>query len=69
MLDTETMKERYIEEIVALRRYLHQHPELSLEEFKTTQFIMKELDKLGIPYIKAKPTGLIATIKGKHPGK
>lgn len=69
MLDKEIMKERYKEEIVALRRYLHQHPELSLEEFETTRFIMKELDKLGIPYIKAKPTGLIATIKGKYPGK
>ena len=69
MLDRKALKERYKDDIVSLRRYLHQHPELSMEEVETTAFIAQELDKLGIPYIKANPTGLIATIEGKHPGK
>lgn len=37
------------DELIQNRRYLHQHPELSLEEFKTTQFIVQELDKLKVP--------------------
>lgn len=62
-------KESYRDYVIDMRRHFHRHPELSLEEFETTGFIMKELDRLGIPYIKGNPTGLIATIKGKHPGR
>lgn len=32
------------------RRYLHQHPELSLQEEKTAQFVCEELTRLNIPY-------------------
>lgn len=52
-----------------MRRHFHMHPELSLEEYETTEFIAKELDKIGVPYERLTETGLIATIEGKHPGK
>ncbi|MCM3357585.1 amidohydrolase [Psychrobacillus sp. MER TA 171] len=57
------------EELTELRRKLHSEPELSFEEFKTTEFICNYLDKLGITYRKTEPTGVIAEIYGKTDGK
>lgn len=51
------------------RRHLHQHPELSFEEFQTMEFVAGQLDKLGIPYQKGiAGTGIIALIEGAQPG-
>ena len=36
--------------LIALRRWFHQHPELSFEEADTAQRIIAELTQLGIPY-------------------
>lgn len=55
--------------IIALRREFHEYPELSGQEYKTQERIMRELDKLGIPYQKAGNTSLIATLKGGKEGK
>ncbi|MFL0269730.1 amidohydrolase [Candidatus Clostridium radicumherbarum] len=55
--------------IISFRRNLHENPELSGQEFKTQEKIMKALDKLGIPYKKAGDTSLIATLKGGKNGK
>ena len=55
--------------IVSFRRNLHENPELSGQEFKTQEKIMKELDVLGIPYLKAGNTSLIAELEGGKPGK
>ncbi|MBC1477262.1 amidohydrolase [Listeria welshimeri] len=57
------------EEMIAFRRDLHMHPELQWQEFRTTNQVAKELDKLGIPYRRTNPTGLIADLKGGKPGK
>ncbi|NLP34985.1 MAG: amidohydrolase [Clostridiales bacterium] len=57
------------EYIINFRRDLHENPELSGQEFKTQEKIMKELDALGIPYKKAGNTSLIATLKGGKSGK
>ncbi|GFP74430.1 amidohydrolase [Clostridium fungisolvens] len=63
-------KVKSIEEyIINFRRDLHENPELSGQEFKTQEKIMKELDKLEIPYKKAGNTSLIATLKGGKSGK
>ncbi|WP_144510637.1 amidohydrolase [Bacillus sp. FJAT-22090] len=59
----------YSEELTALRRKLHSEPELSFEEFKTTAFVCEYLDKLGIPYRKTEPTGVIAEIQAVPGGK
>ncbi len=61
--------EKYRDYVIGARRHLHAHPETSLEEVLTTAYLMRELDAMGIPYIKGEPTGLVATIKGKKPGK
>lgn len=68
-----TIKEEVLQgadEVIALRRFFHQHPEPSLKEFETIKRIKQELDKLGIPYESVGETGAIGTIVGgKGPGK
>ncbi|KAF0821014.1 Catalyzes the cleavage of p-aminobenzoyl-glutamate to p-aminobenzoate and glutamate, subunit A [Bacillus sp. ZZV12-4809] len=59
----------YSDEITELRRTLHRKPEVSWEEFETTQFICEYLDGLGIDYRRTEPTGVIAEITGGKPGK
>ncbi len=46
------------------RRHLHQHPELSMEEYQTTAFIKEQLDDMGVSYESPLQTGVIAKIIG-----
>ena len=58
------------EEIRDCRRHLHQNPELSFQEFKTSEFICSKLDAFGIPYQKGiAKTGIVAIVEGKNPSK
>ncbi|HWD90692.1 MAG TPA: M20 family metallopeptidase [Mucilaginibacter sp.] len=54
-------------EVVANRRHLHSHPELSFEERQTSAFIAKKLDELGLEYEHMAGNGLVALIKGEKP--
>ena len=56
-------------DLIAMRRELHENPELPWEEFETTKRIARELDKMGIEYRFTEPTGIIAEIKGGKAGK
>lgn len=59
----------YTEPAIALRRRLHQNPELSLKEFQTTALLRRELEAHGIPILDTGlETGLIAEIQGTKPG-
>ncbi|MCS7074946.1 MAG: M20 family metallopeptidase, partial [Bacteroidia bacterium] len=54
------------EKTVSFRRYLHQNPELSFEEYQTAEFIAKVLTEFNIPFeSKVAKTGIVATIQGK----
>ena len=55
--------------MVSFRRHLHAHPELSMEEYETTKTLAAKLDEFGISYRLTDPTGIIAEIHGKNPGK
>lgn len=56
--------------IVKLRRDLHQIPELGMDLPKTRDYILRELDRLKIPYIcSEKDSGILATIEGESKGK
>ena len=57
------------EEMVAIRRKLHSEPELSWEEYETSQFVFNYLTELGIECRKTEPTGVIGTLKGGKEGK
>lgn len=56
-------------ELVAIRQKLHSEPELSWEEYETTNYVATYLDDLGISYRRTEPTGIIAELKGGKPGK
>lgn len=45
------------------------YPELSFQEFETIKTIKQELDAMGVAYEQVHPTGVVARIDGKGPGK
>ena len=49
-MDVITEGKKIQNELVELRRYFHEHPELPWEEFNTQKKIMEYLDELGIPH-------------------
>lgn len=56
-----------LHEIIAIRRHLHAHPELSFQEIETSKYICTRLDKWEIPYTTGwVKTGIVAIIKGKN---
>lgn len=58
------------QELKRIRRDLHQIPELGFQEFKTSEYIQKYLDELGLSFEKnVVGTGIIAFIKGSNPSK
>ena len=64
------LSEKYSQEVVELRRHLHQYPELSYQEFNTVKYVARQLRSFGIePTEGIATTGLIAEIKGKNPTK
>lgn len=58
------------DEMVSIRRYLHQNPELSFLEDKTAKYIADFYTELNIPFEKnVGGNGVVATLKGGKPGK
>lgn len=56
---------KYYKDTRDWRRWLHQNPELSFDEQKTSQFIANKLDEMNIPYKKGYAgTGIVAKING-----
>ena len=51
-----------IREVIKVRRYLHQYPEISEEEYNTSEFISKYLDDIGIENKIIGDTGVVATL-------
>ncbi len=49
---------------VSMRRYFHQHPELSWKEYETAKKIREELTSFGIPWTEVAETGTIAVLQG-----
>jgi amidohydrolase len=57
-------------DIVAIRRELHAHPELSFQEYNTAELISTFLKDFNIPFKQGiAKTGLVGLIEGKNPGK
>jgi amidohydrolase len=71
VLDTvKQLASTHYHEVIAFRRHIHQHPELSFEEFKTAEYVCSILDKHQIKYTKGiVKTGIVAIIEGKNPSK
>lgn len=58
------LAEKFHSEMVEIRRHLHRHPELSYQEFETTEFIIDELKTLGIEVDRPLETGCVGVIRG-----
>ncbi len=52
---------------VNLRKYFHQNPELSLEEWETSKRIKTELKEMDIPFIETAGTGVIGLLGNGEP--
>ncbi|MEM9824533.1 MAG: M20 family metallopeptidase [Bacteroidota bacterium] len=61
---------QYYKDIVNIRRYLHQHPELSYQELETGRYISKQLKALGIQHEHGcAEHGVVGLIEGQQPGE
>lgn len=61
---------KYKEDVIACRRHIHQHPELSFKEYETQKFVEGKLKDYGIANFKRMAdTGVVALIEGKNPAK
>lgn len=61
------LSNKIFDDVVANRRHLHSHPELSFHELQTSVFVANKLEELGLEYHKMADTGLVALIKGDKP--
>ncbi|MCM3746168.1 amidohydrolase [Paenibacillus pasadenensis] len=69
-LDTEQKIDRLLPRMIADRRHLHRHPELSFQEKETAGWIAARLAELGCSHIRTGVGGhgIIAEINGMEPG-
>ena len=66
----QSLAKAYLSETTDIRRHIHANPELSFEEYNTSNFIADKLKQYNIPfkqgYVK---TGIVAIIEGGNPSK
>jgi amidohydrolase len=56
-----------LEEVISIRRHLHQHPELSFQEFETSAFVQSKLLEWGISFTPGfVETGIVALISSEN---
>ena len=61
---------RLLDEVVAIRRDLHAHPELGFEEFRTAAIVATRLRALGYQvHERIATTGVVGVLRGRRPGK
>lgn len=63
------LSEKHWPETVGYRRHIHAHPELSFNEYQTSDFVSKKLARFGIAYTRIAQTGIVGLIKGNNPDK
>ena len=68
MIDFKKEAEIIKDELISIRRDLHEHPETGFEEVRTSGVIKKFLSKNNIPYIEVAKTGVCGIIKGTKEG-
>ena len=67
---TRAFDEATVQELVAVRRDLHQHPETAFEEVRTSGIVAERLRALGLDVRTGiAKTGVLASVRGGRPGK
>lgn len=59
-----TTLKQLTDQAIADRRHLHQHPELSWQEFETSRFIRKRLNDINIDILEFDPPSVVGFLKG-----
>lgn len=66
----QVLSQEMLPRLVAIRRHLHAHPELSFQEYETAQYVAEQLRGMGIePQEGVAGTGVVALVEGIKPGK
>lgn len=60
--------QQYRDELIALRRDFHQHPELGFQEHRTAGVVEAYLQDLGLTTRRVAGTGVVAVLEGASPG-
>jgi len=64
------LSEKYFDQVVNIRRHLHENPELSFQEYKTSKYIVSLLESWNIKYKSGiANTGIECIIEGSNPQK
>ncbi len=64
------LSERFMDEVLEIRRHIHARPELSFEEFETSAFIKSKLSQWKVDYRDGfVKTGIVAEIRGRGEGR
>src|SRR4030095_10555301 len=61
--------QRIYSEVIANRRHLHAHPELSFCEYETSGFIKRKLDEMEISWKEMAETEMLAMMQGEKASK
>ena len=62
------LSETIFDEVVAIRRYMHQNPELSFKEHKTSAYIKSVLTSWGVSFTEdIADTGIVVLLEGNNP--
>ena len=59
------LAKKYAPEFIKVRHHLHANPELSYQEFETSEFVQSKLKDFDIPFEVKATTGVVGLIKGR----
>ena len=66
MSEIKTFVDSIFEELTAIRRDIHAHPELGMQEVRTSALIRRELEKMGMDEIQQPlPTAVVGLLHGR----
>ncbi len=66
----QSLSRQYLAETIEIRHHLHSHPELSFQEFNTSDYIAKKLKEYSIPFTQGMvKTGIVALVEGRNASK
>lgn len=70
MFDPVSLAAQWEDRVIAVRRHLHQHPELSSQEYETAQYLFDQLSQSpNLTVSRPCPTGVMAVLHGQKPGR
>jgi len=68
-VETFKLAKQVEDQVIHIRRHLHEYPEISMEEENTIAFVTNKLKEIGIPYEVVPKGGIIGVIEGRAGGK